>query len=218
MKINSLINFFINNKRKKKTNKKHKILDRANIETAAWNKGQIGSKLWLCDIFEKHYPFRSSSNIWILGGWYGILSFLLLSRGNIPIKEIVSIDINSYCEEIANKINEYWIWKNNIFKAYTADCNKLSYTKNKLFEQADIIISTSTEHMIENEWFENIPDGKFIIIQSTDMKDDQHVNLVSNESELLAKHPLSKLIYKGNLFFDFKNKWSFHRFMIMGFK
>ena len=51
--------------------------DHIYINSEAFSSGQISSKLWLCEQLE-NIPFDKPQIIWIYGGWYGILSFLLL--------------------------------------------------------------------------------------------------------------------------------------------
>ena len=44
----------------------------------AFSHGQIQSKIWLCEELEPHTPIHA--NIRILGSWYNILAFMLLTR------------------------------------------------------------------------------------------------------------------------------------------
>ena len=93
------------------------------IEFDAWSSGQIGSKIWLCEELEHLLMPDQPLTIWILGGWYGILSFLLLSRGTLPIEQIRSFDIDETCEAIADNINKLWLIDNWKFKAITENIN-----------------------------------------------------------------------------------------------
>lgn len=57
----------------------------------SFSNGQIDSKLWMCRELEK---LNWTSNLThVYGGWYGVLSFLLLSRENFSVEKIESYDI-----------------------------------------------------------------------------------------------------------------------------
>ena len=64
---------------------------------------QVRSKEWLAYEFKKQY-FYPSGKILIIGGWYGLLAYMLRQR--FPGKEmnIVSIDKDPMCETIAWKL------------------------------------------------------------------------------------------------------------------
>jgi len=170
---------------------------------------QIGRKLWLCEELEK--IVNSVDSIWIYGGWYGLTAFLLCSRNNIQIKEIRSIDIDPNCEEIADMINENWKWQGWKFKAVTADCN------NTVPVGVDIIINTSTEHFESMDWWNNIPNGTFVILQGNNMPHDDHVIHSATLQDFIDQYPLTDYYLKGAKEFKYP-EWEFTRFMIMGIK
>ena len=184
-----------------------------NIEFDAWSSGQVGSKIWLCEELEK--ISIDLSNIWILGGWYGILSFLLLSRNNI--NQIRSFDIDLNCEKIADNINKLWLIDNWKFKAVTKNINTLNYTSQEFGFVPKIVINTSTEHIFGNEWFHNIPSGTLTIIQSTNQKHSDHYFCVNTVDELIERYKISSLLFAGTKEFTYPDS-SFKRFMIIGNK
>ena len=67
-------------------------------------KGQVRSKIWL---IENLMPYMSAeeNKIVVHGGWNGILSSLMFQT-NIMIDKIVSVDIDSTCEEIAKTVKK----------------------------------------------------------------------------------------------------------------
>ena len=81
-----------------------------NVNKDAFSSGQIGSKLWLCEELEK--LFDTIDSIWIYGGWYAVTAFLLNSRNNIKIEYIRSYDVDPACAEVADMINENWVYQN----------------------------------------------------------------------------------------------------------
>ena len=183
----------------------------------AFSSGQIASKLWLCREVENLLCGKKQAHtVWILGGWYGLLSFLLLSRERLNIKAICSYDKDPLCKKTADMINENWVWRQKIFKAKTMDCNDLIYT-NTLLADSDshhLIINTSVEHFHDRKWWDNIPSGKTVALQSCDMKIKDHINCVSSEEEFQQQFPSSKVHYSGKLPFDYPT-FSFTRYMLI---
>lgn len=175
----------------------------------AFTSGQIDSKLWLCNELEKLN--WSSELTHVYAGWYGMLSFLLLSREQFKVKRIESFDIDPSAEKVANMINENWVSKDWQFRAHTADCNKV------LPGTPDLIINTSTEHFDSREWFDNIPLGTAVVLQGNDMPHDEHVVNFHNLDKFIEHFNLTKVVYSGSKQFVYPD-WQFTRFMIIGFK
>jgi len=179
------------------------------LDFTAFSHGQIESKIWLCEELEKFLPPRSK--IALLGGWYGILSLLLFSRKNSSIQYIRSYDINPAVEAIADKINNSWLFDKWKFKAFTQDANKVD------LEEFDIVINTSSEHIIEKQWFEKLT-SQIIVVQGTDQihDDDEIHDYVFDLDQLKTKYPMS-YYYEGQKEFIYPNK-TFSRYMLIGRK
>ena len=184
----------------------------------AFSDSQLASKLWLCREIEKIFHNQKALNIWILGGWFGGLAFLLFCRERLDIKSICSFDLNPIHTKQAKIVNENWL-KENKFKAETMDCNKLNYTPFSFNDWAepDLIINTSVEHFYSKKWFFNIPEGKKVVLQSNDLKIKEHVSCTYSEDEFKKSFPLQKIDYSGSLKFDYIAH-SFSRFMLIGKK
>jgi hypothetical protein len=122
----------------------------------SFSAAQMQSKLWLVQRLEQvlleDRPIEDGYRIWILAGWHGVTNLLLRSRNKIPVLEVRSFDINPTCEQIADDINNLWVWRAWEFKAHTADINKLEYAP-----KPDVVINSSVEHMTSNDWWTNIP-------------------------------------------------------------
>lgn len=184
------------------------------IESDAWSNGQIQSKLWLCKELEKVLARSYSKDgykIALLGGWYGMTGFLMLTRDRLNIKYIRSYDIDPACEKIADMVNENWVFQEWKFKAFTEDANKTN------LEDFDFIINTSAEHFESNEWFENIPEGKVVIVQANNMKHDDHLFQVESIEAMKELFPMSRYNFAGGLDFKYPD-WQFTRFMLIGRK
>ena len=175
----------------------------------SFSNGQVDSKLWLCRELEKLN--WTSQLTHILGGWYGVLGFLLLSREQFQVKRVESFDMDPTCQPIADMINENWVIKDWQFKAHTADCN---YT---LPGHPDLVINTSTEHFDSTDWFNNIPSGTRVILQGNNMPHDDHHVYSGSLEDFENYYKLSSVVYRGSLDFNYP-EWSFTRFMIIGIK
>jgi len=180
-----------------------------NVDKDAFSSGQIGSKIWLCEELER---LEWSSNLtYIYAGWYGITSFLLLSRGKFQVDKIRSLDIDPSCQPVADMINENWVWQDWKFKALTQDCN------NHVGQFGDLIINTSTEHFTSKEWFDRIPKGTRVVLQGNNMPHDDHVIHSETLDDFIFQYPLSNIVYQGSKEFVYPN-WGFTRYMILGTK
>lgn len=182
-----------------------------------YSSAQVESKLWLCRQIEKQLQDEPEQIIWILGGWCGLLSFLLLSRERLKIKTIRSFDRDPLVEKQAYMINETWNWAECYkFQARTIDCNELNYSD--LFfadsEEPTLIINTSVEHFDSDKWYTNIPNGKKIVLQSCDLQHEEHVNCVFSEEEFKNQFQFRKLHYSGHITFNYKTH-SLTRYMLI---
>lgn len=182
----------------------------------AFSSGQVSSKLWLCDKLED-IKFTKPQTVWIYGGWQGILSFLLLSRNVLNVDHIRSFDIDPSCEQVADTLLENWVWQNWKFKAFTGDCNNIDVANSSYGSQPDIIINTSSEHFVSNDWYSNIPTGTVVAIQSNNMPNSDHHACVNSAEQLSDIFKMSNIYYLGNKLFKYPT-WEFTRYMIIGKK
>jgi len=179
----------------------------------SFSHGQILSKEWLCEYVEHIIP--QHSNILILGSWYNILGFMMMSRNGQNYGKITGVDIDPSCKPIADKICNRWVIEGKM-ENITADANDFD------MKQYDVIINCSPEHMDSNEWFENIPDGKDVCIQSSniDIKDDEIwkcVNPNDELSDLTEKYRLRSYLFSEEIDIEYDD-WGYKRFMIIGVK
>lgn len=189
----------------------------------AFSSGQMGSKIWLCQVLEQMLLSRGVSapqTVWVYGGWHGVLGFLLLSRQapGVAIERVRSFDIDPAVETPANLLCENWVWREWMFRAFTADCNALKPGENHEYgPPPTIVINTSVEHFAENTWFENIPAGTIVALQAADFDHHGASAPIRSEAELRAAYPLAEEWFSGAMTFDY-GSWSFQRFMAIGRK
>lgn len=184
------------------------------MDYTAFSHGQVHSKIWLCEHLEPHIPVNS--RITILGSWYNITAFMLLTRNPTSYKSITGFDINPDAISIANRVCEAWIVNESIVQNNVGDANDADYTA------TDVIINTSPEHMIHTNWFDNIPLGKLVCLQSSNVTDQNDPWLVVNPSTSLdafkQKYPLSSMLFCDTLRIQYSNGWGYDRYMVIGIK
>lgn len=176
----------------------------------AWSNSQIESKLWICRELENIYSKNDRYlDIWIFGSWIGVLPFILFTRENLKINKIVAFDIDEESLKQSRVINENYIISGK-YETLKQDVNKIVYKS-----IPDIIINSSCEHM-ELNWWNNIPAGIMMVLQSNNYKRHDHINNVENLDDMDEKYPTSSL-YRGEKLFSYP-ELKFTRFMIIGNK
>ena len=187
----------------------------------ALSQGQIKSKQWLLEILQG----IDLGMVFICAGWYGILAIMMFEDENIFVNKIRSFDIDDNCWKIAEDFNRPWTKDNWKFKASTLDITTMQFpTKYKTYrangtslildEMPDTIINTSCEHIEKfTEWFNAIPKGKLVALQTNNYFDlPEHVNCVKNLAEFKEQAPLSDVIFGGRLELE-----KYTRFMLIGY-
>jgi hypothetical protein len=179
----------------------------------AFSHGQIQSKLWLCNELEPYVP--KSAKVAILGSWYNVLSFMLLTRNPNLYQHILGIDIDASTKPIADRITDAWCIDSTV-------TNIIADASTYDLASFDIVVNCSPEHMSTNEWFENLDYGKLVCIQSSDVtidNDDIWKCVNPNESldALTKKYPLSKYLFSGTKEIRYSDG-GYNRFMLIGIK
>jgi hypothetical protein len=178
----------------------------------SFSHGQIKSKLWLCEKLEPYLP--NGCVIQILGSWYNILGFMLSVRNPDKYRLIQGSDIDTVAIDIANHITDAWTIDNTI-QNITMDSNELHYIPDS------IVINCSPEHFESTTWFDNIPYGTTVCIQSSNMTDIEHPWYIrqptTNLHSFLEKYPLTVVYYNDTLDISYDN-WGYSRYMIIGIK
>ena len=191
----------------------------------ALSEGQLNSKLWLLDKIKG----IDLGTVFICAGWYGVLATMMFEDENVYVDNIRSFDIDDSCWKIAEDFNRPWTKDNWKFKALTQDILDINYTEHSwtfwskknnresypITDIPNTIINTSCEH-IENftDWFNLIPTGKLVALQSNNyFKIDDHVNCVNSLDEFKHQAPLSNIIYEGELELE-----KYTRYMLIGYK
>lgn len=184
-----------------------------NFNHDSFSHGQIKSKLWLCEQIEPCLP--EQPNVTILGSWYNVLGFMLLTRMPKRYKHIRGIDIDKSAIEVSNKICDAWVLDENIVTNVQQDVSNVDYAS------TNVVINCSPEHIEGKQWFKNIPYGTLVCIQSSNVTDPNEpwniknpspdIESFRNQYELETTHFCETLpIRYGN--------WGYDRFMLIGIK
>jgi len=187
----------------------------------AFSLGQLESKLWLVENLPSNL-----GTVFICAGWYGTLASLMFERAKDKFEKIRSFDIDSSCASIADNMNRPWVMDGWQFKASTIDILDMEYPTThityradgsslNLTEMPDTIINTSCEH-IENfkQWYENIPTGTIVILQTNNYFDlPEHINCCIDLDDFSRTTPMQDVYYQGELKLS-----KYTRFMRIGVK
>ena len=167
--------------------------------------GQLDSKVWLVEELNK--VNNSPSDIYIFGGWIGVLASIMLQASTFPIRKIRSIDIDPWCEPIADmmcKLHEMNGWK---FKAITGDMSTYNYDT-----IPNIVINTSTEHVTQeayDTWYSNIPQDTLVVAQGNDFFScEEHIRCSKDLYEFKTQNKVTSPLFEGQL-----QTHSYKRFM-----
>lgn len=180
----------------------------------SFSHGQVHSKIWLCEELEKFLPQKTS--VVILGGWYNLLSFMLLCRNPNRFEKIKSIDIDPNTVTIADKITNAWTFQPHIITNEIGDANNA-----QLDDENAVYINCSPEHFDNTNWFYNLPIGSLVCIQSVNVTDPGDPWFIkqptSTFEEFLEKYNVSSVLFKGKKRIQY-NDWGYDRFMVIGYK
>jgi hypothetical protein len=166
--------------------------DRTRALDAVWS-GQLDSKNWLVEQLVPHVV--RSSNVYIFGGWIGILASMMFQSG-MPVKKIRSIDLDPWCERVADDVNKPYEMDGWRFKSVTADMASYEYQSDI---QPDVVINTSSEHVTQeqyDQWWDRIPVGSIVVVQGNDFFScSEHVRCSKNLQEFETMNHISDSLY-----------------------
>lgn len=178
----------------------------------SFSHGQVSSKLWLCEQLEQYLPPKAK--ILILGSWHNVLSFMMLTRKPNSYQEILGIDIDKSATEVADKINDAWVYSNTV-KNIMQDANTVDYSG------YDCIINCSGEHFENSSWFDKIPKGMLVCVQSTNIKDPGDPWFIKQPTptltDFLATYPVEEKLFADNKRIWY-GSWGYNRYMLIGRK
>ena len=182
-----------------------------NINTDAFSHGQIVSKVWLCEQLEPY--LKPQTSLFILGGWYNVLGFMLIVRRPDYYKTIYNLDADMLAIRVANKITNAW---DNVVNLLT-DVNEPPWT----LASDDVVISCSVEHFSDQTWFNKIPKGTLCCIQSCDVTDPDKPWLIKQPNPDIQtfadRFPMTETLFLSTKRIQYYH-FGYNRFMLIGRK
>lgn len=186
----------------------------------SFSHGLIHSKIWLCHEIEHVIATQNIINpiVHILGCWDNTLAFMMLVRRPTHYGAMHGYDIDHNAIDLANKITD--TWQHSFPKVYNhvMDVNRVNFS---CTGKESIFINCSVNHMDGNEWFDTVPSGRIVCIQSMDIDD---VNPpwdvkypTKNINDLLEKFKFSEVLFQGTREIQY-NTFSYNRLMVIGIK
>jgi len=188
------------------------------MDYSAFSHGQIHSKLWLCEEIEKF--INKPVNAIILGCWYNILGFMMITRNKNLYNYIHGVDYNQDVINVANKICDAWMINDD-----QKIKNQCYHVSNIEFYNYDVIINTSVEDIISMQWYENIWANKIVCLQSNNLTQEKVskypgwniLNPNPNMETFKNKYPMSEILFEGEKEFDYGDL-KYSRYMLIGKK
>jgi len=145
----------------------------------SFESGLILNKLWLLHQLQKIQD--QFSTIYILGSWYGNMS-ILLAKSQIQYNHIVNVDSDPRVVRGSQRIARAMGLDDRI-EPMVQDANQLDYRQ---LDQDGLVINTSCHDMDNRGWFDHIPAGVLVALQSRDDVDHD-----------LSEYDLSQTLYQG---------------------
>lgn len=199
------------------------------------SENMIRSKVKLREMILEHcthdyYEPAQLGTVFVVGGWYGLMSWLLLSNSKaIEVDRIRSIDIDPSCEAVADWMCFESAEYSSRFKAVTADAMILNYDDKDRFHpdhwyvwdeplngyHPDLVINTSCEHMDATAWVDRIREnGKTLIAaQSNDyFEHPEHTNCARDIEHFKEQLNLDEIVGESVQNFD-----QYNRFSLLGY-
>ena len=179
----------------------------------AFSNNQIVSKTWLVDKVYETLGGRFGT-VYVLGGWYGVLSAMVLNDARFDVDRVVSIDIDPECAAFAERLNARHLAERR-FRAVTADVCAQDFSRQDGSAAVNLAINTSCEHMPSAEaWYGRLPAGILQAFQSNDYFDcPEHVNCIADLDAFKRQVPMTEVLYEGTL-----QRKRYSRFMLVGRK
>lgn len=174
----------------------------------ALNQDQVPSKLWLIEHLAGTLPM-ADSRILVVGGWFGVLPLLLQCLHPSWRVRADLIDLDPAACEVATTLLAGVVDDVTIACRDAQDIEYVEFRR----RPRGIVVNTICEHMSDfTDWFERIPPGQAIALQSNDHRGcSEHTNCVASLEELEAQAPLSETLFRGTLPLP-----RFRRFMLIG--
>jgi hypothetical protein len=167
----------------------------------------IASKVWLLAELARIAP--SVGTIYVLGSWYGNLGVLLSLDPAIKYKQLINVETDKKFLQASKRIQDHLGMDNTEYML--TDANDLDYRQ---LDRNGVVINTSLTDMPGQAWFDHIPAGTLVVMQS---RDHDPGNEAHSTQDIIDRYPLSEIIYDGKLKLQ-DPETEYTRYMIIGIK
>lgn len=154
-------------------------------------------------------------NVYIFGGWYGILAKLIEDSYNLSHEALVSIDIDPICDWV---IRNTYSTKTGI-TPFTADMASFEYSEAHV---PNTVINTATEHVTQDTydaWWNKIPKGTMCALQGNNFWDDpEHIRCAHNIEEFKKINHCTDSVTEFSFPCGGPSNTEFQRFMVLCYK
>jgi hypothetical protein len=167
----------------------------------------VASKVWLLNQLARIAP--QVGTVYVLGSWYGNLGVLLALDPVIRFKKLINVETDPKFLQASERIHNHLGMRNTEYML--ADANDLDYRQ---LGDDGVVINTSLTDMQGQAWFDNIPSGTLVVMQS---RDHDPGNAAHSTQDIIDRFPLSEIIYDGEL--DLADpETEYTRYMVIGIK
>lgn len=175
--------------------------------------GQWESKIWLVEKLEEVVRQHNLdfSDTHVLGSWLGLLGMIMHSR-SFPFKHLHNYDLSQQSLDKAK-----------IFLDSLRVTGRLSQTKQNVnlltYSNDNILVcNTSVDNIEGNDWFNNIPSGALVALQTRSGNNvNDEVNVCNSLDSFKQQFSLRETFYAGSKYFCYP-EYSYYRYMLIGIK
>ena len=167
----------------------------------------IKSKVWLLTELARIAP--QVGTVYVLGSWYGNLGVLLALDPVIRFKQLINVETDPKFLQVSKRIHDRLGIGNAEYML--KDANDLDYRQ---LGNNGVVINTSLTDMPGQAWFDRIPAGTLVVMQS---RDNDPGNVAHSTQDIIDQYPLSEIIYDGELKLQ-DPETEYTRYMVIGIR
>lgn len=175
--------------------------------------GQWESKIWLVEKLEQVIKNNQLefSDTHVLGSWLGLLGMIMYSRG-FPFKHLHNYDLSQRSLDKSLLFLDSLRVTNSLTQT-ACDVNQLTYQSDNI-----LVCNTSVDNIEGTEWFDRIPTGALVALQTRSGNNViDEVNVCNSLQDFEKQFPLAETLLAGSKYFYYPEN-SYYRYMLIGIK
>ena len=167
----------------------------------------VFSKYWLMQELARVQPVIST--MYVLGSWYGNLSLYITRYGVPQVQRMINVDTNSEFQQTGQQLLD--LMGGGPVDFMDKDANQLDYRK---LDRNAVVVNTSVTDIAGRKWFDNIPIGTRVVLQTRDQDANSDYESVN---DMINRFPMSQVLYSGEMALR-DPETQYRRFMVIGVK